>query len=543
MPTEPGPTTTVVDYRLGFQQNPHPTQDLTAPVTPSLTETPLRPSQIASTPVTALAALAGAAVLGSPDQARDQTPATGITLRAQQVLPGDLFAALPSLTPGRPHGADFAGIALTAGAVAVLTDAAGAQRPALAGAPVPVLVHPDPRSVLGALSAHIFGNPSTRLAVLGITGTAGKTTTAYLLEAGLRAAGVTTGLLGTVQTRMGDVLLPSAFTTPEAPDLQALLALMLQRGVTHLPIEVSSHALVLGRVAATTFAVGAFTNLSQDHLDFHADLQDYFAAKSMLFDGRASAEVVCVDDAWGQRLVTSETTTVSLAGPATWSVSDMVADSGGVQRFRALGPGRVQVPVTVRLPGAFNVLNALLALAVGHAAGADPVLLARGIATAEVPGRMQRIDAGQGFLALVDYAHKPAAVAALLEAVRAQVPGRLLVVLGCGGDRDTGKRPLMGAEAARRADLLVVTDDNPRTEDPAAIRAAMLAGARAGAADVVEIANRAEAIAHAVARAGPGDAVIVAGKGHETGQQVHGSTHPFSDAEVLARALADRSAR
>ena len=543
MPTESGPTTTVVVYRLGFQQNPHPTQDLTAPVTPSLTETPLRPSQIAPTPVTALAALAGATAWGFPDQARDQILVTGITLRAQQVLPGDLFAALPSLTPGRPHGADFAGIALTAGAVAVLTDAAGAERPALAGAPVPVLVHPDPRSVLGALSAHIFGHPSTRLAVLGITGTAGKTTTAYLLEAGLRAAGVTTGLLGTVQTRIGDVLLPSAFTTPEAPDLQALLALMLQRGVTHLPIEVSSHALVLGRVAATTFAVGAFTNLSQDHLDFHADLQDYFAAKSMLFDGRASAEVVCVDDAWGQRLVTSETTTVSLAGPATWSVSDMVADSGGVQRFRALGPGRVQVPVTVRLPGAFNVTNVLLALAVGHAAGADPVLLARGIATAEVPGRMQRIDAGQGFLALVDYAHKPAAVAALLEAVRAQVPGRLLVVLGCGGDRDTGKRPLMGAEAARRADLLVVTDDNPRTEDPAAIRAAMLAGARAGAADVVEIANRAEAIAHAVARAGPGDAVIVAGKGHETGQQVHGSTHPFSDAEVLARALADRSAR
>jgi UDP-N-acetylmuramoyl-L-alanyl-D-glutamate--2,6-diaminopimelate ligase len=508
-------------------------------VTPLLTETPLRPSQIAPTPVTALAALAGATVLGS----RDQTLATGITLRAQQVLPGDLFAALPSLTPGHPHGADFAGIALTAGAVAVLTDAAGAQRPALAGATIPVLVHPDPRSVLGTLSAHIFGNPSTRLAVLGITGTAGKTTTAYLLEAGLRAAGVTTGLLGTVQWRIGEQCLLSRGTTPEAPDLQALLALMLQRGVTHLPIEVSSHALALDRVAATTFAVGAFTNLSHDHLDFHADLQDYFAAKSMLFDGRASAEVVCIDDAWGQRLVTSETTTVSLAGPATWSVRDMMVDPGGMQRFRALGPGQVQVPMTVRLPGMFNVTNALLALAVGHAAGADPVLLARGIATAEVPGRMQRIDVGQGFLALVDYAHKPAAVAALLEAVRAQVPGRLLVVLGCGGDRDTGKRPLMGAEASRRADLLVVTDDNPRTEDPAAIRAAMLAGARAGTAEVVEIANRAEAITHVVTRASPGDAVVVAGKGHETGQQVCGITHPFSDAEVLARALADRSAR
>jgi UDP-N-acetylmuramoyl-L-alanyl-D-glutamate--2,6-diaminopimelate ligase len=543
VPTEPDPTTTVVAYRLGFRQNPHPTQDLaasvTAPVTPSLSETPLRPSQVVPSPVTALAALAGASVVGSPEQ----TLATGITLRAQQVLPGDLFAALPSLTPGHPHGADFADIALTAGAVAVLTDAAGAQRPALAGATVPVLVHPDPRTVLGALSAHIFGYPATQLALLGITGTSGKTTTAYLLEAGLRAAGATTGLLGTVQFRIGAQHLPSWGTTPEAPDLQALLALMVERGITHLPLEVSSHALALDRVAATTFAVGAFTNLSHDHLDFHADLQDYFAAKSMLFDGRANAEVVCIDDAWGQRLVTTETTTVSLTGPATWSASDMMADPDGQQCFRALGPGRAQVPVTVRLPGVFNVTNALLALAVGHAAGADPVLLARGIATAEVPGRMQRIDAGQGFLALVDYAHKPAAVAALLDAVRAQVPGRLLVVLGCGGDRDTGKRSLMGAEAARRADLLVVTDDNPRTEDPAAIRAAMLVGARAEAAELVEIANRAEAIVYAVTRASAGDAVIVAGKGHETGQQVRGITHPFSDAEVLARALADRRAR
>ncbi|MGH3947444.1 MAG: Mur ligase family protein, partial [Pseudonocardiaceae bacterium] len=321
---------------------------------------------------------------------------------------------------------------------------------------------------------------------------------------------------------------------------------------THVPIEVSSHALALGRVAATAFAVGAFTNLSQDHLDFHADLEGYFATKAMLFDGRAGAEVVCIDDAWGQRLVTPASVTVSLNaaafnGPedraATWSAGDIVADPDGTQHFLVLGPGGLQVPATLRLPGAFNVSNALLALAVGHAAGADPVLLARGMSTAEVPGRMQRIDAGQGFLVVVDYAHKPAAVAALLEAVRAQIPRRLLVVLGCGGDRDTGKRSLMGAEAARRADLLVVTDDNPRSEDPAVIRAAILSGARTGSAEVVEIADRAEAIAHAVARAGPGDAVVVAGKGHETGQRVHGVTHPFSDAEVLARALADRSTR
>jgi UDP-N-acetylmuramoyl-L-alanyl-D-glutamate--2,6-diaminopimelate ligase len=517
-------------------------------VTPSLVETPLRPSYTAPTPVTALAVLAGATVSrpldsGTLDWASDQTLVTGITLRAQQVLPGDLFVALPSLIPGRPHGADFTGIALNAGAVAVLTDPAGAHRPALAAATayrpeIPVLVHPDPRSVLGTLSARTFGDPSTRLAVLGITGTAGKTTTAYLLEAGLRAAGAHTGLVGTVQARIREALLPSTFTTPEAPDRQALLALMAEYGVTHVPIEVSSHALVLGRVTGTTFAVGAFTNLSQDHLDFHADFEDYFAAKAMLFDGRASAEVVCIDDVWGQRLVTGETTTVSLNGDATWHATDITAQPSGSQTFRVLGPGGFDQRLVVRLPGAFNVTNALLALAVGHTAGADPMLLARGIATAQVPGRMQRVDCGQGFLALVDYAHKPAAVAALLDAVRAQVPGRLLVVLGCGGDRDTAKRPLMGAEAARRADLLVVTDDNPRTEDPAAIRASILAGVRGVAgASVVEIGDRAEAIAYAVTRARPGDAVVVAGKGHETMQEVHGIKHPFVDADVLANLL------
>ncbi len=467
----------------------------------------------------------------------DRAVVTGIVLRAQQVLPGDLFAALPSLTAGRPHGADFARAALAAGAAAVLTDPAGASRPTLLDASVPVLVHPDPRSVLGVLSAHLYGDPSTRLAVLGITGTAGKTTTTYLLEAGLRAAGASTGLLGTVQLRIAEEHLASTGTTPEAPDLQALLALMVERGVTHLPMEVSSHALALGRVAGTTFTVGAFTNLSQDHLDFHADIEDYFAAKASLFDRRSGVDVVCIDDAWGRRLVTADTTTVSLHGAATWHAADVVAGRSGPQTFRAMGPNGFDQHMGVRLPGAFNVTNALLALAVAHAAGADPHLVLRGIATAEVPGRMQRVDRGQSFLAIVDYAHKPAAVAALLDAVRAQVTGRVLVVLGCGGDRDVGKRPLMGAEAARRADVLVVTDDNPRTEDPAAIRAAMLTGARVGPAEVVEIADRAAAIGYAVANARADDAVVVAGKGHETGQEVHGVKRPFADVDVLADLL------
>jgi UDP-N-acetylmuramoyl-L-alanyl-D-glutamate--2,6-diaminopimelate ligase len=216
---------------------------------------------------------------------------------------------------------------------------------------------------------------------------------------------------------------------------------------------------------------------------------------------------------------------------------DIAAHPTGSQTFRALGPDGFDQRLLLRLPGAFNVANALLALATGHAAGVDPMLLTRGITAAEVPGRMHRVNRGQSFLALVDYAHKPVAVAALLDAVRTQVSGRVLVVLGCGGDRDAAKRPLMGAEAARRADLLVITDDNPRTEDPATIRAAMLAGAVVGPAEVVEIADRAAAIAHAVAQARPGDAVVVAGKGHETTQEVQGVKHPFADADVLADLL------
>ena len=514
----------------------------TTSVTPS--GAPLRPHRTVPVPVDELAALAGAAVPPGWSGSSEWPSAvvTGVALRASQVQPGDLFAALPSVRPGRPHGADFAADALTAGAAAVLTDGAGAARPALAGAHVPVVVHPDPRAALGPLSARIHGDPSTRLAVLGVTGTSGKTTTTYLLEAGLRMAGASTGLLGTVESRIGAERLPSSFTTPEAPELQALLAAMVERGVTHLPMEVSSHALALDRVGGTAFAVGAFTNLSQDHLDFHGDMDAYFAAKVLLFDGRAAREVVCVDDEWGRRLAGRtghrNPVTVSLGGEATWRAVEVTAAPSGTQAFRALGPGGLDLRASVRLPGAFNVTNALLALACGHAVGADPVLLARGIGSTEVPGRLQRVDAGQGFLAVVDYAHKPAAVAALLDAVRAQVPGQVIVVLGCGGDRDRGKRPLMGVEAARRADLLVVTDDNPRTEDPAAIRAAMLAGARqVTRGEVLEIGDRAAAIARALAAARPGDAVVVAGKGHETGQDVGDVTHPFSDAEVLAGLL------
>jgi UDP-N-acetylmuramoyl-L-alanyl-D-glutamate--2,6-diaminopimelate ligase len=458
---------------------------------------------------------------------------TGIAVRADAVRPGDLFAALPG---GRAHGADFARAALAAGAVALLTDPAGAARPSVRDGGVPVLVHPRPRSVLGALAARIYGDPTAELAVIGVTGTAGKTTVTHLVAAGLAAAGRRTGLIGTVHSRIADRELPSTLTTPDAPDLQALFAAMREDGVDDVAMEVSSHALAQDRVAGVRFAVAAFTNLSHDHLDYHADMEDYFAAKARLFDGRARTEVVCVDDEWGARLVRPGTVTVSTRGPATWLATDLSAGPGGRQRFVVRGP-RAATLVELRMPGAFNAGNALIALASLDAVGVAVEVAAPALAEVTVPGRMQLVDEGQPFLAVVDYAHKPAAVAALLDSLRELTTGRLIVVLGAGGDRDAAKRPVMGAAAAERAEVVVVTDDNPRGEDPAAIRAAVLAGARTSDAAVVEVGDRRAAIAEAVRRARPGDVVVVAGKGHETGQEIAGVRHPFDDAVELAAAL------
>jgi len=489
-------------------------------------------------PLTTLVARADGRLIA--DQEAMDTAVTGTTLRAHEVRPGDLFAAVPG---SRAHGADFADQALAAGAVAILTDEEGASRSQVAEAGVPILVHSAPRAVLGEVAAWIYGEPSLQLAVMGITGTSGKTTTAYLVESGLRAAGHTTGLIGTVETRVAGTVLSSAFTTPEAPDLQALFAVMVEEGVTHCPMEVSSHALAMGRVNGTRFTVGAFTNLSQDHLDFHHNMADYFAAKAKLFDGRSTTEVVVVDSEWGQTLVTPQTVTVALdAGAgAMWTATDLVATPTGQQTFTIHGPDGLQLAGRLPLPGEFNVANALVAAAMLYAVGVEPQHIQRGLAQVQVPGRMERIDVGQSFTAVVDYAHKPAAVALALDALRAQVTGRVITVLGCGGDRDRGKRPLMGEAAARRSDVLIVTDDNPRSEDAAAIRAAMLDGARAVPAqhrgEITEIADRAKAIEHAVSLARPGDVVFVGGKGHETGQEIAGEIHPFSDRDELTAAL------
>ncbi len=475
--------------------------------------------------------------LGAPRPAGADLAVTGLTLDSRSVRPGDLYAALPGQ---RAHGASFAAAAVQAGAVAVLSD-----RHLDVG--VPCLVVPAPRAVLGELASWLYGRPSHRLPVVGITGTNGKTTTAYLVEAGLAADGRRTGLVGTVETHLAGEVLPAERTTPEAPELQALLAAMVERGVTGVAMEVSSHALAQGRVDGVRFRVGVFTNLSQDHLDYHGGMEEYFAAKERLFDpGRLDHAVVNVEDPWGRRLAGRlaaaggvELSTVSPTGatPAHWRGQDLVAGPQGC-RLRALGPPGA-VEVAVRLPGAFNAVNALLALVALTVLGVAPRTAAEGIAAlGRVPGRMEVVEAGQPFTALVDYAHTPAAVATLLAALRPLTPGRLVVVLGCGGDRDRGKRPLMAQAAVAGADLAVFTSDNPRSEEPAAILAEMTAGLAPGGWQVEP--DRARAVLLAAAGLGSGDTLVVAGKGHETGQEVAGRRTPLDDRELLRAAVARR---
>jgi UDP-N-acetylmuramoyl-L-alanyl-D-glutamate--2,6-diaminopimelate ligase len=297
------------------------------------------------------------------------------------------------------------------------------------------------------------------------------------------------------------------------------------------------------------FAAAGFTNLGRDHLDFHGDLEDYFRAKAMLFDGRARREVVAVDDEAGRRLAAErpQAATVSVDGAADWSASDVTTAPDGGSAFTLHGPGGRAWPARMRLPGRFNVANAVLAVALLDAVGVGVDDALAGIAGTVVPGRMEPVDAGQPFVAVVDYAHTPDAVATALAALRDATRGRVIVVLGCGGDRDPGKRPAMGTAAASGSDVLVVTDDNPRSEDPAAIRAAMLAGVREvpedRRAEVLEVAGRREALAAAVRLARPGDTLLVAGKGHETGQEVAGALYPFDDRDVLREVLTDLRAR
>lgn len=478
---------------------------------------------------------------------------TGVAFDSRQVRPGDLYVGLPG---ANTHGARFATAAVRAGAVAVLTDAAGGELidSRADGVPeVPVLLVADPRRAMSLAAAEVYGRPATKLIMVGVTGTNGKTTTSDLVAAALRATGRHCGVIGTLGYFLDGEELPgirTTITTPESPDLQALLAVLTERGADAVVMEVSSHALALGRVDEIVFDVAGFTNLGRDHLDFHGSEQAYFEAKADLFTARrARRAVINIDDPRGAELVSR-----SAAGGLDVATTSLAGAPGvGVDHYACLSYDATEDPVAVSvrtptgaldfrlgLPGSYNVANAITALAMVDRIGIDLTAAAAGLAHVAVPGRLQRVELAGGPRAYVDFAHTPQAIRSVLTELRAAVgDGKLITVVGCGGDRDPAKRGPMGAAAAELSDLVIITDDNPRSEDPRLIRAAALTGAREQAdrqprpVEIVDGGDRAAAIARALAAAGSDDVVAVLGKGHERGQEINGTVLAFDDAEQL----------
>ncbi|NTW27743.1 MAG: UDP-N-acetylmuramoyl-L-alanyl-D-glutamate--2,6-diaminopimelate ligase [Coriobacteriia bacterium] len=455
---------------------------------------------------------------------------SGVAYRSDSVSEGDAFFCVPGLVH---DGHDYAAHAVARGAVALVVERE------LPGVDAPQFLVADARSALALVACTFYEDPSASLSVVGITGTNGKTTTTYLLDSILRAAGLLTGIIGTVETRIAGEQQLSSRTTPESSDLQALLADMRQADVDVVSMEVSSHAIDLGRVEGVRFAVVAFTNLTQDHLDYHHTLDAYFATKRRLFsDFEVGARVVNIDDPYGRVLADDfgDALTVGRSEDAMVRAADEQLDAQGAS-FTLVMPEwseRVRLP----LAGAFNVSNALVAAGCALALGIAPSAIAEGLRHArQAPGRMERIDAGQPFAVVVDYAHTPDALQKAILALKDVTQGRVIVVFGCGGDRDPLKRPIMGAIAGRYASILIVTSDNPRSEDPADI-AREIEGGLAGCSAEYEVEpDRRRAIARALALAVGGDAVLIAGKGHEDYQVFADGTVHFDDREVAREEL------
>jgi UDP-N-acetylmuramoyl-L-alanyl-D-glutamate--2,6-diaminopimelate ligase len=447
--------------------------------------------------------------------------------------PGTLFFCVPGFTR---DGHDFAADAVARGAVALVVE----RELAL---PVPQILVSSVRAAMAPAAAAFYGDPTAQLDVVGVTGTNGKTTTAFLVSELLTAGERQTGLLGTVKSVIGGIEHEVERTTPEAIDLQRTFAQMHAEGDVACAIEVSSHALALHRADAIHFAVAVFTNLTQDHLDFHPTMEDYFAAKRLLFNGQPPglaaprAAIVNVDDPYGARLA------AELEHPITFALRAADADYRGSEIETGLEGSAFTVhtpdgPIALRSPlrGEFNVYNVIGALATARSLDVSAETCAAAIATAgQVPGRFQTVDEGQPFAVVVDYAHTPDSLENVLRAARALTRSRLRVVFGCGGDRDRGKRPLMGEIARRLADDVFVTSDNPRSEDPQAIIAEILEGSGTG---VAHDPDRRAAIARAIESARPGDVVVIAGKGHEQGQEfADGHKLPFDDVTVAREVL------
>jgi UDP-N-acetylmuramoyl-L-alanyl-D-glutamate--2,6-diaminopimelate ligase len=473
-----------------------------------------------------LARAAGGRVVGDPE-----TPIDDVVHDSRSARPGALFVAVRGFTV---DGHRFVPDALAAGAAVCVEEEPPAG---------PALVVGDTRAVLGVLAAEVHGRPSEQMAVVGVTGTNGKTTVTHMIESIALTAGLTAGLVGTVGARIAGIPIPLERTTPEASDFQRLLAGMAAAGVHIAAVEVSSHALALGRVTGTRFRVAAFTNLSQDHLDFHGTMQDYEAVKASLFvPGFADRAVVWVDDPAGARLASGTSLPVTRAGlgpDAEVGAEDLDLRADGSSFTLRVAGGTA--PVHLSIGGDFNVANAVLAAGCAAVLGIDVDTIAAGLRrVAIVPGRFEAVDVGGDVAVIVDYAHTPGGIGAVVEnARRLAGGGRVIVVVGAGGERDRAKRPHMG-RAAARADLAVLTSDNPRSEDPEAILDEVAAGAAAGPGRVVREADRRRAIRIALDEARPGDIVLVLGKGHEQGQEFADRTIPFDDRAVVREEAADR---
>jgi UDP-N-acetylmuramoyl-L-alanyl-D-glutamate--2,6-diaminopimelate ligase len=472
----------------------------------------------------------------------EQVEITDLAYDSRRVRPGALFFCVPGF---QSDGHDFAAAAVAAGAAGLVV-----QRPL--GLGVPELLVDSTRALMGPLAARFYGEPSSDLRVVGVTGTNGKTTTAHLMRSLLQAGGERCGLLGTVESQIAGVRRPAARTTPEAIDLQADFRAMLDGGERYCAMEVSSHALELGRTDGVRFAAAVFTNLTQDHLDFHETMEDYFQAKRRLFAPAQTSvtpavSVVNLDDTYGRRLAEEleHVVTFAIDTEADYRAHEVQVDLGG-SRLRLSTPAGAR-QLSLPLAGRFNVSNALGALAATHALGADldtlVAALERGV---RVPGRVELVDEGQDFVVLVDYAHTPDSLQNVLSTAREVSRGRVVCVFGAGGDRDRGKRPLMGRVGAHLADVLLVTSDNPRSEDPEVIIAEIMVGAGAeprpvGAAPIAAEVDRRTAIERAIALAERGDVVVIAGKGHEQGQELaDGVKVPFDDVGVAREALRAR---
>ncbi len=491
-----------------------------------------RPIEEFTRTLESVAAIANAQLIGDPT-----TAISGITISSSAVQDGDLFVALPG---EKTHGADYVKEAIARGATAVLTDEVGAAKVS----DVPVILSSNPRRAAGVISAWFYSEPMRDLYSVGVTGTNGKTTVTTLLHQIMSLAGRESGLIGTVETRIGDEIIASKRTTPESTDLQALSAIMRERHMRNLVMEVSSHAIALERIRGSHFAVVAFTNLSQDHLDFHKTMEAYFSTKAKLFSFEfADLAVINVDDAYGiklRELTELPVMTVSRHDQsATWHYASITKDYVGAH-VAIRGSGGILIEGKVHLHGGYNFDNLLMAVAIATESGIDPIDIAAILpALTGAAGRLESVRLGQNFTALVDYAHSPDAVTRALETAHEISDGRVIAVLGCGGDRDASKRALMGKALHDGADVAIFTSDNPRSEKADAILVQMTLGLEIHEPSAV-IEDRSEAIRAAVNQANDGDLVIVLGKGHEKGQEINGVVQPFDDRIELAKAIEDK---